>query len=657
VLTRAPHLSLCLAGFIVALTCPVAAEATVVGVLPERLRTDQAQVIVIGQVTGIVSHWDPGQGQILTDMTITVDEALKGAVPTPELTIRQLGGKVGDLESRVDGSPQFALGERVLLFLTTRPDGTLRVAHLYLGKFSILTDEQTGETFAHRETPLGVIVTAPPGSGAPLTTDELHVLRDIRDRVRSIIRSTPLNRGRGSGSTAPLFTPPAPLDTTETHAFFTFLGTPSRWFEPDSGGVVTMRVNASGEPLAPSLGFDQVGAAFVAWSSVSGSSFRYLDGGTTTVFGHRRDGVSAVSFGDPLGQMDDSVNCSGVLAMGGYFSSGSQQRTVNGQVFNRIVEGDVVVNRGWDGCGFYEHFANLAEVLTHELGHVLGLGHSPDPDATMTARAHFDGRGAALRADDMAGLQFIYPASGAPDLRVEAVSVSPTSIAAGGSVTVSYRIANRGTGAVSGSYVERISLSSNTTVDSEDTLLLTTAARNTPLAANATLTFSQTVSVPSGFPSGSYFIIVHTDGHGGVSESNELNNSTATRLTVQTGDLVVSALSAPSSAVIGTTILVTDTTRNQGNATAGPSTTQFFLSADTILGPGDHLVGGRALGSLAAGATSSGSTSVTIPVGTPPGTYLLMAGTDALGAVPESNELNNSRSVPLIVTTGSASVP
>jgi subtilase family serine protease len=257
----------------------------------------------------------------------------------------------------------------------------------------------------------------------------------------------------------------------------------------------------------------------------------------------------------------------------------------------------------------------------------------------------------------MAGLQFIYPASGAPDLRVEAVSVSPASIAAGGSITVSYRIANRGTGAVSGSYVERISLSSNATVDSGDTLLLTTAVRNTPLAANATLTFSQTVTVPSGFPSGSYFIIVHTDGHGGVSEGNELNNSTATRLTVQTGapDLVVSALSAPSSAVIGTTILVTDTTRNQGNATAGSSTTQFFLSADTILGPGDHLVGGRAVGSLAAGATSSGSTSVTIPVGMPPGNYFLLAGTDALGLVPEGNELNNSRGVALVVTDGSAS--
>jgi len=72
----------------------------------------------------------------------------------------------------------------------------------------------------------------------------------------------------------------------------------------------------------------------------------------------------------------------------------------------------VVVADGWNGCGFYESSANFAEVMTHELGHVLGLGHSSDPTATMYARAHFDGRGASLRADDMAGLRFIYPGSG-----------------------------------------------------------------------------------------------------------------------------------------------------------------------------------------------------------------------------------------------------
>jgi hypothetical protein len=51
----------------------------------------------------------------------------------------------------------------------------------------------------------------------------------------------------------------------------------------------------------------------------------------------------------------------------------------------------------------------MAEVATHELGHVLGLNHSADGTATMAAFAHFDGRGASLKNDDLAGLAMIYP--------------------------------------------------------------------------------------------------------------------------------------------------------------------------------------------------------------------------------------------------------
>src|SRR5262249_34107400 len=115
------------------------------------------------------------------------------------------------------------------------------------------------------------------------------------------------------------------------------------------------------------------------------------------------------SFGDPLGQLDPPTNCTGTLGVAGYFRDDTQTRVVNGQTFSRILEGDVVFNDGWAGCGFYETYTNLAGVAAHELGHVLGLGHSQDPDATMYAFAHFDGRGAALRDDDRAGVRFAYP--------------------------------------------------------------------------------------------------------------------------------------------------------------------------------------------------------------------------------------------------------
>jgi hypothetical protein len=62
-------------------------------------------------------------------------------------------------------------------------------------------------------------------------------------------------------------------------------------------------------------------------------------------------------------------------------------------------------------------------VLTHEFGHTLGLGHSSENpaepnailrSATMYYAAHFDGRGATLRNDDIAGVQALYPAVQAP---------------------------------------------------------------------------------------------------------------------------------------------------------------------------------------------------------------------------------------------------
>jgi hypothetical protein len=204
-----------------------------------------------------------------------------------------------------------------------------------------------------------------------------------------------------------------------------------------------MRINGTGEPLAPGSGFGQIRDALAAWSGVAGSSFRYEDGGTTSAGGFQNDGVSVISFRDPLGDLDAPVNCTGTLAYGGYFRTG-ETRMVNGQSFYRIIEGDVVFADGWNGCGFYETYANLAEVATHELGHVLGLDHPADPDATMFAYAHFDGRGASIHAGDLAGLRYLYP-SAAVSLTIArtgagggTVTSAPVGIACGTDCTESY---------------------------------------------------------------------------------------------------------------------------------------------------------------------------------------------------------------------------
>ena len=120
-------------------------SATVVVPLPDEELTEHAAGIVIGQVTRIESVWDPQTLRILTYVTIGLEDALKGSFPDSELTIVQPGGSIGGVHSWVVGSPELSLGERVLLFLRPDPQGRLRVAHLFQGKYSIAIDEITGE--------------------------------------------------------------------------------------------------------------------------------------------------------------------------------------------------------------------------------------------------------------------------------------------------------------------------------------------------------------------------------------------------------------------------------------------------------------------------------------------------------------------------------
>ncbi len=128
-----------------------------------------------------------------------------------------------------------------------------------------------------------------------------------------------------------------------------------------------------------------------------------------------------------------------------------------------------------------------------------------------------------------------------------------------------------------------------------------------------------------------------------MAESNETNSCRASSSTVQISgvDLIQTALSnPPANGVVGGSFSVTDTAKNQGNASAGAFKVGYYLSADKVA-KAKSLTGNRAITSLAAGATSYGTESVTVPSGTASGTYYLLACSDYGNAVAESNETNN----------------
>jgi hypothetical protein len=106
-----------------------------------------ADVVAIGEVTSATGEWAPGRATIQTRVVLTVVELLKGAESSP-LTFTHLGGRVGDEASAVGGAPQFQPGERVVVFLSRRPDGSLRLRDLTYAKFEIVRDAATGRDHA-----------------------------------------------------------------------------------------------------------------------------------------------------------------------------------------------------------------------------------------------------------------------------------------------------------------------------------------------------------------------------------------------------------------------------------------------------------------------------------------------------------------------------
>jgi subtilase family serine protease len=218
--------------------------------------------------------------------------------------------------------------------------------------------------------------------------------------------------------------------------------------------------------------------------------------------------------------------------------------------------------------------------------------------------------------------------------------------AAGSALPVTDTVRNAGA-APAPATVTRLYLSLNKTIDDDDVLL---GERHVPpLGADANSKGSVTVTIPSHTTTGGYFLLARADGLDVALESSESNNARAKALRVGP-DLVVSKLVASGVAQPGIGIVVTDTTRSQpGAAPSGASTTRFYLSTNRSYDAGDVPLGARTVPSLIGGASSAASTVLTVPAGTAPGAYHLVARADAFDVVVEASETNNTRTLALTV--------
>jgi len=406
---------------------PRPAAATTYMMMSDQALVDQAAAVVDVKVVGVDSA-PIVDGPPATDYLVEVNRLLKGDLTGSTIVVRVPGGiNPAGLGLKIWGAPQFADGERALLFLRPAKDGTYHILHLMLGAF-------------HQR-----VV-----NGRPVALRDLSEAHEVGtkglvedggyDGIRDFERFSDWvsERGQGLPNAGGYVLGQTKAQLGSVSDPFTYLlpsdGNAIRWFRFDRGQSVEWKVNSAGQPgLGLEATVDAFRTAMEAWNSDPATNINYVYTGTTTAGNglSQSDDVNAILFDDPFrddpeNSVEGSFDCSegGVIAIGGpYFFQST--RTFRGKRYHEAVEADIVTNDGTE-CFFKDRPKTAEEVFAHELGHTLGLGHSKLRDALMFANAHNDGRGARVTADDRAGIAQLYGtgSSGGPSRLVAPVRLT-----------------------------------------------------------------------------------------------------------------------------------------------------------------------------------------------------------------------------------------
>lgn len=229
---------------------------------------------------------------------------------------------------------------------------------------------------------------------------------------------------------------------------------------------------------------------------------------------------------------------------------------------------------------------------------------------------------------------------GYPDLIMTAVS-APALASTGAIINVNATVANPTLTPVD-SFNVGIYLSTDAAITTTDFKIAKIAID--ALGANASKSNLVAAEIPKTFAAGIYYIGAIADFTERRQESNENNNSlkgNAVNITPG-GDLVVTQLSAPASALRGAQVTVTYTVKNQGTGEVGGSPVGIYLSTDTAITTADRRMDADSVPALDAGEMKSNSFKIRIPANVVPGTYYWGAIADYKDNRLESNESNNA---------------
>jgi PKD repeat protein len=437
-------------------------DAATYAAIADRELARRAPVIVLAEAAEerTRTEWIGGEEYPFTVVTLNRLEVLKGVLPEDVFRVRLPGGWSGEINWWVPGVPRFLPGQRAVLFLSplAQHSGEYLLTELALSKFDLLEDARKARFAVRSIFQSGEERLLSADASEEVAPDEVRDLEPFLEALRAVGRGDEMPRVRyrqPSGGLLPVLPEVlrpqwVNIGGREPGGGCTSGGEPIqclfRWFW-DTGTSPEATVQVIGTQGRLSDGTDgvaHVGGAIAAWTSIPGATVRYtgpVASGNVTV----NLGVTS----EAGGSWTTAYTCNGgTLGVGGPRNA-TGPRTFKGDGSYYATRAGNVSIRQWDCApGGLHPVNNYKAVVTHELGHTIGLGHPDQAQSTHSTTGELDWDNAVMRStvrnsistpqlDDIEAILYYYGASSTPAVPVADFAFGPAVASPGFPVTFS----------------------------------------------------------------------------------------------------------------------------------------------------------------------------------------------------------------------------